>query len=209
MKSFFEHSSLKLQDPTDLDIDQEDIDGLLVEAQTIELELDELGEITLDPEILRSAVELPHHRDLKPEYRGMYVRYGSSCSGQHWGTPNTVRMAVNLAYNWWKQIGTPTILLGDISAKNFSQTGCHMAHKSGTHLDVDLAGTLPKDPNYNLSKKKKCAVLCWFGIQLGVKRILFSDAEVAKAVNELAEKKGFSGRVRVRADHDDHFHIEM
>lgn len=139
----------------------------------------------------------------------MYVRYDSNCPGQHWGTAATVQMAMNLAYNWWKRSYSPTMLLGDISARSFSQTRCHSAHRRGTHLDADLAGTLPRDPGYNLDKQKKCALVCWFAIQLGVRRALFSDGEVAGAVNKIAEERRLLGRVVVRADHDNHFHFEM
>ena len=170
---------------------------------------EELGALQFDPEVVAAGVELPHHSKLKPEYKGMYVRYDSGCPNQHWGTKATVTMAINLAYNWWKKGYSPTMLLGDISAQNFSQTGCHSAHKTGTHLDADLAGTLPRDSGYNLDKKKKCAVVCWFAIQLGVRRALFSDSDVAKAVNKAAQDRGLPGRVVVRADHDNHFHFEM
>jgi murein endopeptidase len=170
---------------------------------------DELGAIESRAAILSAAVELPHHSQLKPEYKGMYERYDSGCADQHWGTEPTVLMALNLAYNWWKQGNTPTMLLGDISAKTFSQTGCHSAHKTGTHVDADLSGTLPRDPGYNQDKQLKCAIVCWFAIQLGTRRVLFSDDVVAQAVNQIAAEKGFAGRVEVRADHDNHFHFEM
>jgi hypothetical protein len=117
--------------------------------------------------------------------------------------------ALNVAYNWWKKGFSPTMLLGDISAKSFSSTGCHSAHKTGTHFDCDLAGMLPRDPGYNLDKQKGCAIVCWFAIQLGVRRGLFSDQVVCEAVNEIAQEKGFPGRMEVRADHDNHFHFEM
>jgi len=169
----------------------------------------ELGEREFSPRALNAAVELPHHGDLKPEYQGMYVRYDSACANQHWGTEATVTMAINVAYNWWKQGYQPTMLLGDLSARNFGATGCHSAHKTGTHLDIDLPSTLPRDPGYNLEKQQKCAIVLWFAIQLGVRRALFSDSEVAQAVNDVAAEKGFPGRVEVRADHDNHFHLEM
>jgi len=171
-------------------------------------EVDELGSIaTADTTAV--AVEVPHHSKLKPEYRGMYERYDSGCPDQHWGSEATVTMALNLAYNWWKQGKTPTMLLGDVSARNFAQTGCHCAHKNGTHVDADLAGTLPRDPGSNRDKQIKCAIVCWFAIQLGARRVLFSDGQVAEAVNKIAAEKGFPGRVAVRADHDNHFHFEM
>lgn len=196
-------------EPTLLDIDAAELERLLVEAAGDRNEV-ELGHREFNPAVLAAAVELPHHSQLKPEYKGMYVRFdGGSCADQHWGTDATVTMAINLAYNWWKQGFTPTMLIGDLSAKSFGSTGCHAAHKTGTHVDIDLSGTLPRDPGYNLDKQKKCAQLCWFAIQLGVKRVLFSDGEVAAAVNKHAQAKGLPGRVEVRADHDNHFHLEM
>ncbi|WP_306051824.1 penicillin-insensitive murein endopeptidase [Oceaniradius stylonematis] len=156
-----------------------------------------------------NPLELPHHDKLKPKFKGMYIRYDSKCTGQHWGTEETVKMSMDLAYNWFKNNKTPTLLIGDISAKEFAKTKCHSAHKTGTHVDMDLAGTLPSDPGYDKEKRLKCAQICWLAIQLGVKRVLFSDAKVGVAVNKLAKDKGLSGRVVVRADHDDHFHIEM
>jgi hypothetical protein len=39
--------------------------------------------------------------------------------------------------------------------------------------------------------------------------VLFSDSTVAEAVNRLAQESNLGGRVTVRADHDNHFHIEM
>ncbi len=206
MFEFFEKQDSN--NPLEVNADEEMLTNYLVEAAS-ERDNDELGLMEFNPEIIASAVELPHHSQLKPEYRGMYVRYDGNCSDQHWGTKATVNMAINLAYNWWKKGYSPTMLLGDISARNFSQTGCHSAHRSGTHLDADLAGTLPRDSGYNLDKKKKCAIVCWFAIQLGARRALFSDSDVAKAVNKAAQENNFPGRVVVRADHDNHFHFEM
>lgn len=122
----------------------------------------ELGDIELRADVLAVAVELPHHSQLKPEYQGMYERYDSGCPD--WGTEPTVTMAINLAYNWWKKGYSPTMLLGDLSAKDFSKTGCHSAPRTGTHLDTDLSGTLPRDPGYNQDKQLKCAIVCWFAI---------------------------------------------
>lgn len=192
----------------DVEADEQELLNFIVE-NAFERDEAELGFLQFDPKVISEAVELPHHSQLKPEYKGMYVRYDSGCPDQHWGTKPTVDMAINLAYNWWTKSYSPTMLLGDISKRNFSQTGCHSAHKGGTHLDVDLAGTLPRDPGYNIDKKKKCAVVCWFAIQLGVRRALFSDSDVATAVNKIAVERGFPGRVEVRADHDNHFHFEM
>lgn len=155
------------------------------------------------------AVELPHHSQLKPEYEGMYVRYDSSCPDQHWGRADAVRMALLVAYNWWHYKFRPTLLIGDISARSFSQTRCHSAHKTGTHVDMDLALTLPRDPGYGKDEQLKCAQLAWFALQARARRVLFGDAVVAQAVNRLAEENGLTGRVVVRADHDDHFHIEI
>lgn len=193
---------------TEVNADEDLLTSYLVDKSIVGDE-EEMGLTDLGSAAAGTAVELPHHSQLKPEYQGMYVRYSGSCADQHWGTEATVMMAVNLAYNWWKKGYQPTMLLGDISAKTFSQTGCHSAHKTGTHLDTDLAHSLPRDPDYTLDKKKKCAVVCWFAIQLGAKRVLFSDSEVASAVNKAAADNGFNGRVVVRADHDNHFHIEM
>jgi len=194
----------------ELDSGGTELTELLTEAESAGRDDSELGHMEFDPKVLGSAVELPHHSQLKPEFRGMYVRYnGGACGSQHWGTPETVSMALGLAYNWWKQGFKPTLLIGDLSAKDFSKTGCHAAHKTGTHVDMDLAGTLPRDPGYNRENQLKCAQLCWFAIQLGAKRVLFSDSTVARAVNELAKKNGLPGRVETRSDHDNHFHIEM
>lgn len=154
-------------------------------------------------------VELPHHSQLPAGERGMYVRYDAGCVNQHWGTPATVELALNLARRWWRNGHQPTIHFGDISARNFARTGCHSAHKTGTHLDVDLPGSLPRDRDYNEEKRKKCSALCWYAVSLGAQRVLFSDSAVAEAVNKLARENGLRGRVAVRADHDNHFHIEM
>lgn len=208
LDALFDYQPPREQALVDLAADEEFLEAKLVAAMSAERP-DELGRLELDPKVLAEAIELPHHSLLKPEYKGMFVRYDSSCRNQHWGTEPTVLLALNLAYNWWKRGFQPTMLLGDISARNFASTGCHSAHKAGTHVDCDLSGTLPKDPGYNLDKKKKCAICLWFAIQLGARRALFSDSEVAKAVNEVAAEKGFPGRVVVRADHDDHFHLEM
>lgn len=210
MKEIFEFIKTDINDYSfiNLKADEEMISEYLFEAST-ERDESELGNIEHNPEALTTAVELPHHSQLNPEYKGMYVRYSSSCANQHWGTKATVTMAINLAYNWWKKGYTPTMLLGDLSARIFSQTGCHSAHKNGTHLDADLAGTLPRDSGYNFDRKKKCAIAQWFAIQLGVRRSLFSDSDVAKAVNKAAQDNNLRGRVVVRADHDNHFHFEM
>nr|VFK21088.1 MAG: Penicillin-insensitive murein endopeptidase [Candidatus Kentron sp. LPFa] len=208
MKDLFEFVDTKDEGLVEVNSNEDELFGNLVDALS-ERDDEELGIREIDPEVLVAAVELPHHNQLKPEYKGMYVRYGSSCSRQHWGTKETVNMALSLAHNWWKRGNRPTMLLGDISAKNFGQTGCHSAHKNGKHLDADLSGTLPSDSGYNLDKQKKCAIICWFAIQLGARRALFSDSAVAKAVNKIAVDKGYPGRVVVRTDHDNHFHFEM
>ena len=209
MKDMFQFFEAKTT-PDLIAVDSDE--GMLLEyiaEAASERDDDELGLMQFDPAVLATAIELPDHNSLEPKYKGMYVRYDSNCPEQHWGTEATVNMAVNLAQNWWTKNYTPTMLLGDISARNFSQTQCHSAHRAGTHLDLDLAGTLPRDAGYNLDKKKKCAIVCWIAIQLGVRRALFSDSDVAKAVNKAAQDRKLPGRVEVRADHDNHFHFEM
>lgn len=155
------------------------------------------------------AIELPHHSRLKPEYRGMYVRYDSFRSDQHWGRPETVRLALQVAYNWWHYKFRPSLMIGDVSARTFVDTECHSAHRGGAHFDMDLVGTLPKDPGYGRDAQLKCAQLSWFALQAGVARVFFADGVVAEAVNRLATERGIEGRVLVRPDHDDHFHMEV
>ena len=157
------------------------------------------------------AIELPHHSRLKPEYRGMYIRYDSwSWSpDQHWGRPETVRLALQVAYNWWHYKFQPVVMIGDVSARTFAETECHSAHRGGTHFDMDLVGILPKDPGYGRDAQLKCAQLAWFAIQAGVSRVLFADPVVAEAVNRLATERCVPGRALVRPDHHDHFHMEI
>jgi hypothetical protein len=170
----------------------------------------ELGSILTADTLLEESVELPHHSDLPPEQRDMYVRYDSRrCPNQHWGTRATVTFALKLARRWRDNKHQPVIHFGDISAKNFAKTNCHTAHKTGTHLDVDLPTALPSDPSYDKGKRKLCATLCWYAVSLGARRVLFSDPAVAEAVNKLAQASRLVGRVVVRDDHDNHFHIEM
>lgn len=209
MQNSFEVANLGDVSLTTLSDDRTRLSELLVEAAEADRNTDELGELISSPEEMAAAVELPHEKNLPSRYKGMYIRYSSSCPNQHWGTRATVIATLNVAYNWWKKGNSPTMLIGDISAKNFAATGCHAAHKTGTHVDMDLAGTLPWDPEYNREKQLKCARVCWFAIQAGFQRGLFSDQVVCDAVNELAADKGFPGRMVVRADHDNHFHFEM
>lgn len=209
MQNIFEVASPGAFSPTTLSDDRIPLSELLVEAAEADRNTDELGELISSSEEMAAAVELPHHQNLPSRYQGMYVRYCSSCPNQHWGTRATVIATLNVAYNWWKNRNSPPMLIGDISAQNFAATGCHAAHKTGTHVDIDLAKTLPKDPEYNREKQLKCARVCWFAIQAGFRRGLFSDQVVCDAVNKLAADKGFPGRMVVRADHDNHFHFEM
>ena len=140
----------------------------------------------------------------------MYVRYDSSCPDQHWGTRETVAMAMNVAFAWWSAKSSPTLLIGDLSAQTFARTGCHAAHKAGTHVDFDLSQCLPADPNYDETKRKKCEALCALVIQQGAKRVLFNDAIVKERVNTWAAANGHTGRVDDSvAGHDTHFHAEM
>ena len=209
MQNSFEGANLGTVSLTDVSDDRTLLSELLVEAAEADRNTDELGEFILSPEEMAAAVELPHHQNLPSRYKGMYIRYSSSCPNQHWGTRATVMATLNVAYNWWRNGNSPTMLIGDISAKNFAATGCHAAHKTGTHVDIDIAGTLPRDPEYNREKQLKCATVCWIAIQLGFRRGLFSDQVVCDAVNNLAADKGFPGRMVVRADHNTHFHFEM
>jgi hypothetical protein len=156
------------------------------------------------------AFELPDHSDLPPVLAGMYARYGSKCPGQHWGTKETVLFAIDVAYNWWKAPLLPTLCLGDLSAASFKNTGCHKAHKSGTHVDMDLPGWLPADGDYTKEKQERCKVLCMLMIALGAGRVLFNDKDVKAEVNKWAEEEGLPGRVDDSvAGHDTHFHAEM
>ena len=171
-------------------------------------DVEELGP-EVEPADAVTSVELPHHSQLPAGERGLYVRYDAGCADQHWGTPATVEMALKLARRWRENGHQPTIHFGDISARNFAQTRCHSAHRTGTHLDVDLPGSLPRDRGYNEARRRSCSALCWYAISLGARRVLFSDSAVAVAVNRLAQESHLPGRVAVRADHDNHFHIEM
>ena len=171
-------------------------------------DVEELGP-EVEAEDAVTPVELPHHSQLPAGERGLYVRYDAGCADQHWGTPATVELALKLARRWRENGHQPTIHFGDISARNFARTRCHSAHRTGTHLDVDLPGSLPRDPGYNEARRKSCSALCWYAVSLGARRVLFSDSAVAVAVNRLAQEDGLPGRVAVRADHDNHFHIEM
>lgn len=157
----------------------------------------------------QAIIELPHHNNLQGAEVGMYVRYDSSCPNQHWGKENTVNMAKLVASSWRRAGNTPVVHIGDLSAQNLQQTGCHQAHKLGTNVDMDLPGCLPADGNYTPQNQDLCAQLLYLSITCGVKRALFSDEEVAEAVNNLARERGFDGRVEVRSDHNNHFHLEM
>ena len=209
MKDVFEFADLGSVSLIDLPDDGQIPSELLAEAAKADRNTDELGKFISSPEAIAAAVELPHHKQLPPEYKGMYIRYDSSCADQHWGTPATVRATINLAYNWWKKGNSPTMLIGDLSARNFACTGCHSAHKTGTHVDIDLKGMLPENQGYGRREQLKCFLVCWYAIQLGFRRGLFSDQEVCEAVNRFAEEKNLPGRMVVRADHDTHFHFEM
>ncbi len=209
MQHVFESADLGSVSLIDLPDDGSALSEKLTEAANADRNTDELGEFILSSEVTAAAVELPHHRNLPTEYKGMYVRYDSSCPDQHWGTKTTVIATMNLAYNWWNRGNSPMMLIGDLSAKHFASTRCHSAHKTGTHVDIDLVGTLPRDPGYGRQEKLKCVSVCWYAIQLGFHRGLFSDQDVCETVNNLAMEKGFPGRMVVRADHDNHFHFEM
>jgi hypothetical protein len=208
-KEKHESSTLKSQE-----IDE--IDSIL-ERLYEEVEKDANASDTKEPAsiltanaLLEEPMELPHHNDLPPGQRGMYVRYDlQRCPGQHWGTKATINFALKLAQRWRDNKHQPVIHFGDISAKNFAETKCHDAHKMGTHLDVDLPGILPKDDGYDADKRKKCIALCWYAIYLGANRVLFGDSVVAHAVNKIAREIRLVGRVDVRDDHKDHFHIEL
>jgi hypothetical protein len=157
-----------------------------------------------------TAVELPHHDTLPSDKKGMYVRYGGSCGNQHWGTQATVDFALAVAHAWWKDGSKPTLLVGDLSARMFAATGCHTAHKTGTHVDFDLPGTLIADPAYDTARRQKCVRLCGTMITLGARRVLYNDPEVKRLVNEWAAKEGYPGRVDDGVPgHDNHLHAEM
>lgn len=209
MQNSFEVANLGAVSLTTLSDDRTLLSGLLVEAAEADRNTAELGELISSPEERAAAVELPRPQDLPPEYKGMYSRYCLGHPDQHWGTRATVIATLNVAYNWWKNGNSPTMLIGHISAKDFAATRGHSAHKTGTHVDIDLAETLPRDSGYNREAQLKCARVCWFAIQAGFQRGLFSDQVVCDAVNKLAADKGFPGRMVVRADHDNHFHFEM
>ena len=209
MQNSFEVANLGTVSLTDVSDDRTLLSGLLVEAAKAERNTAELGELISSPEEMAAAVELPCPQNLPPKYKGMYSRYCLGYPDQHWGTRATVLATLNVAYNWWKNGNSPTMLIGHISAQDFAATRSHSAHKTGTHVDIDLAGTLPRDPEYNREKQLKCARVCWFAIQAGFQRGLFSDQVVCDAVNKLAADKRFPGQMVVRADHDNHFHFEM
>ena len=209
MQNSFEVANLGAVSLTTLSDDRTPLSELLVEAAEADRNTAELGELISSPEERAAAVELPRPQDLPPEYKGMYSRYCLGHPDQHWGTRATVIATLNVAYNWWKNGNSPTMLIGHISAQDFAATRGHSAHKTGTHVDIDLAGTLPRDPEYNREKQLKCARVCWFAIQAGFQRGLFSDQVVCDAVNKLAADKRFPGQMVVRADHDNHFHFEM
>ena len=154
--------------------------------------------------------ELPHHSMLPEEIKGMYTRYDIKNRNQHYGTKATITFLLNLAYNWWKRGFKPQLLIGDISAKNFKETKGHKGHKTGNIIDLDLSYYLPKDPEYNIEKKTKCAILCGMMLGLGAKCILFNDVDVMSAANQLAVKHDLEGRVIANVPgHDNHFHVEV
>ena len=155
------------------------------------------------------ACEVPHHDDLPKRLKGMYIRANIKGRNQHWGTKHFVEMVLSVAYNWWMQGNSPTCLIADLSAKKFSDTKGHGTHKGGTDADFDLVRTLPADKNYTADKQQKCAVFVSICLAAGASRVLFSDAEVVKAVNSWAAKNEISGRARTHAKHADHFHMDL
>ncbi|PCH65229.1 MAG: hypothetical protein COC01_10050 [Bacteroidetes bacterium] len=181
----------------------EELDNRLIEEMK---ELINEGSSALDG----GRYELPHHSELPERLKGMYTRYDLKGRNQHFGTKDTIYFALNLAYNWWLRKLKPQLLIGDISAKNFSDTKGHKSHKTGTHIDLDLSYYLPKDADYDIDKKTKCAILCGMMLALGAKRVLFNDRDVMTAVNQFAVKNNYSGRVVDGVPgHDNHFHAEL
>lgn len=166
---------------------------------------------TETPQATPAPVQLPCEGHLRPAYEDLYERYDLGHPDQHWGTEETVLATINLAYNWWRAKKSPKMMIGHISAKKFRKTGGHRAHKTGTHVDIDLVDVLPRDTGGTSTPKNqlKCAIVCWFAIRLGFRRGLFGDLQVCEVVNRLAKEKGLSGRMVFRSDHKSHFHFEM
>lgn len=155
------------------------------------------------------ACEVPHHNSLPPNLRGMYIRANVGGRNQHWGRPQLLKVALSVAYNWWKNGNSPKCLIADLSAHRFRNTQGHGTHKTGDDADFDLAGTLPADGNYTSAKQQKCAVFVATCLAVGASRVLFSDSAVVNAVNRWAAQNGIPGRARTEARHNDHFHLDL
>ena len=135
-----------------------------------------------------------------------YVRYGTF----HWGTQETIAFAQAVANSWQTNGNTPKLYIGDISDQVFANTTGHYGHKTGTHVDFDLLGTLMDDPDYTAAKQKKCAALICYMIILGAKRVIYNDATVKTNVNTWAAQMHYTGRVDDSvAGHGNHIHAEM
>ena len=206
---------------TKLCTDKERLSQVLDKVRNMDRDTVEADAVVGTPEISATETEMPQARHtpvqlpckghLRPTYENLYKLYDLRHPDQHWGTKKTVLATINLAYNWWRAKKSPKMLIGHISAKDFGATGGHRAHKTGTHVDIDLAGVLPQDTGGTSTPKNqlKCAIVCWFAIRLGFRRGLFGDRQVCEAVNRLAKQEGLSGRMAFWSDHKNHFHFEM
>ena len=175
----------------------------LIETSVIDRNVDVPYGVSAAMSGTADVVELPHHLDLRPAYKGMYVRCNfGRLPRQHCGTQQTVGAAINLAFNWWKSGHSPTMRIG---GRPHGDTVAEV----GTQFDCRLVGMLPGDPGYSAEKQRLCALVCWYALQLGVQQGLFADADVCHAVNELAEDLGISGRMTVCPNHNRHFRFGM